>query len=172
MYKYRQKICCLLSINLLELCFNLRREQNTWFCDGILAGILARRTLKPKKRYTYVVGRARLGETVTRRLSAIRISNGRTAGRPCTYTHFLLVLAANDFARLALSATTILSLWFGRPFGAIYRKNILSHWLPPEATESKMRLRRTNAALRLTQTGFWRTADPQAVLDRNSVLSL
>ncbi len=31
-------------------------------------------------------------------------------------------LAANDFARLALSATTILSLWFGRPFGAIYRK--------------------------------------------------
>ena len=45
------------------------------------------------------------------------------------------ILAANDFARLALSATTILSLWFGRPFGAIYRKNILSLGLPPEATE-------------------------------------
>ncbi len=52
------------------------------------------------------------------------------------------------------SATTILSLWFGRPFGAIYRKNILSLGLPPEATESKMRLRRTYAAPRLCQRWF------------------
>ena len=43
--------------------------------------------------------------------------------------------AANDFARLAVSATTIRYLWFGCPFGAIYSKTILPHWLPPEATE-------------------------------------
>ncbi len=45
------------------------------------------------------------------------------------------ILAANDFAKLAVSGITLLSLWFGRPYGTIYRKTFIPLGLPPEATE-------------------------------------